>query len=145
MIKADAHTVNAFIKSFLNYLTFLEKEMANDSFNFNELRIIFELWEQGRMPAKNIESELDLDKGYTSRILKRLMNEGIIQREQSSDDRRLYYISFTEKGQKLAQELYNKYEKIIIDDYSQLSSEEQIRFMGVLEVIKKIDDNKRSH
>lgn len=143
MIKANGHKVNASIKSFLNYLIFLEKQLADDSFNFNEIRIIFEIWEQGELSAKTIETELDLDKGYTSRILKRLLSENLIQKVQSEEDKRLFYVSFTPKGKKVAQKLYKKYETMIMDDFNKLSSDDQRKYIDALEVIQKIEENKR--
>lgn len=133
--KEDTQIVNSFIKYFSKYITYLEKEMADDSYNFNEIRIIFELLENKKMHAKDIETELDLDKGYTSRILKRLLDENVIQREQSGDDKRLYYLSFTPEGKKLATKLYKKYQKIIEGDYSNISDEERQALIQALDTI----------
>lgn len=122
MMTSQKHNVNPFIKSFFNYVTSLEKEkeMANDNFNFNKVRILFELWEFGTLSAKALESELALDKGYTSRLITRLVAEGIIDKKQSSDDKRLYDITFTEKGEKITSKLYRKYKKLIMTDYEML-------------------------
>ena len=144
MKSADTHRINSFIKYFLNYISYLEKEMANDSYNFNEIRIIFELLENDKLHAKDIETELDLDKGYTSRILKRLLDEKVIQREQSDNDKRLYYLSFTPEGRQLAQELYKKYELIISEDYDKLTEAETKRFVKALDVIETIHAKKFS-
>ncbi len=133
--KEDTQIVNSFIKYFSKYITYLEKEMADDSYNFNEIRIIFELLENKKMHAKDIETELDLHKGYTSRILKRLLDEEIIQREQSDDDKRLYYLSFTPEGKKLATKLYKKYQKIIEGNYNNITDEERQAFIQALDTI----------
>lgn len=138
----DPQVVNSFIKSFSKYIAYLEKEMADDSFNFNEIRIILELLEKERMPAKEIETELDLDKGYTSRILKRLLDDNIIQREQSDDDKRLFYLSFTTEGKKLAKKLAGKYQQLINHDYEDISDEEREAFSKALNVIQKKYSNK---
>ncbi|QIL46458.1 MarR family transcriptional regulator [Vagococcus coleopterorum] len=143
-MKSQKHDVNGFIKSFFNYVTFLEKEMAEDDFNFNEMRIIFELWENGTVSAKSIESELALDKGYTSRLLTRLIADDIIEKKQSSEDKRFYDISFTKKGERLAASLYDKYEKIITNDYNRMDKVEQQRFLETLKVFKKIDEARES-
>lgn len=135
--KEDAQVVNSFIKYFSKYLAYLEKEMANDSYSFNEIRIILELLENDQMHAKDIESELDLDKGYTSRILKRLLDDEIIQRQQSGDDKRLYYLSFTKSGKRLALQLNKKYQAIIAADYEKISDFDRIAFHDALAVIQK--------
>lgn len=142
MISKDIQKMNSFIKYFLTYLNYLEKEMADDSYNFNEIRLIFELLEKGEMYAKDIENELDLDKGYTSRILKRLLDEGMVERQQSSEDKRLYYVSFTKAGKKRAKELYQKYEAIISNDYKQLSDEERQPFIESLDLIETLHKKK---
>ncbi|MBP1041796.1 winged helix-turn-helix transcriptional regulator [Vagococcus sp. BWB3-3] len=142
MMPEDIQRMNSFIKYFLNYINYLEKEMADDSYNFNEIRVIFELLENGQMYAKDIENELDLDKGYTSRILKRLLDEDLIERQQSNDDKRLYYVSFTKTGKKQATELYHKYEKVLSKDYEGLSDDERQPFLESLELIEKLHKRK---
>ncbi|WP_314061942.1 MarR family transcriptional regulator [uncultured Vagococcus sp.] len=142
MMPEDIQRMNSFIKYFLNYINYLEKEMADDSYNFNEIRVIFELLENGQMYAKDIENELDLDKGYTSRILKRLLDEDLIERQQSSEDKRLYYVSFTKSGKKRATELYRKYENVIAKDYERLSDEERQPFLESLELIERLHKRK---
>ncbi|RST97531.1 hypothetical protein CBF35_02365 [Vagococcus salmoninarum] len=142
MMPKDTKTINAFIKYFLNYVTYLEKEMSDDTFNFNEIRILFELLEKEKMYAKDIENQLDLDKGYTSRILKKFMDENIIQKDQSDDDKRLFYLSFTDAGKKTAETILAKYEAIINTDLEKLTAKEQKSFISAIETIQKIHDKK---
>ena len=143
MMPKDTKTINAFIKYFLNYVTYLEKKKCPTiPFNFNEIRILFELLEKEKMYAKDIENQLDLDKGYTSRILKKFMDENIIQKDQSDDDKRLFYLSFTDAGKKTAETILAKYEAIINTNLEKLTAKEQKSFISAIETIQKIHDKK---
>lgn len=142
-MNVEKHQVNPFIKYFFNYVTFLEKEMASDHFNFNEMRILFELWENGVLSAKAIEQGLSLDKGYTSRLLNRLISDDIFEKSQSPDDKRFYDLTFTPKGKVVAERLYSKYEKMIITDFDSLNEEEKAFFLKSLNVLKLTDEQQR--
>lgn len=139
----EKHQVNPLIKYFFNFVTYLEKEMASDNFNFSEMRILFELWENGVLSAKAIEQGLGLDKGYTSRLLNRLISDDIIQKTQSPDDKRFYDLTFTEKGQEVVSYLYNKYEKIIITDFDALDEAERRVFIKSLNALALTDDESK--
>lgn len=138
-MKSQKHHVNPFIKNFFNFVTSLEKEMASDNFNFTEMRILFELWENGTVSAKSLENELDLDKGYISRLIARLVSEKIIEKKQASDDKRFYDLYFTKEGEVIARNLYEKYEKLIMNDYKKLDITEQSRFLESLYMFKQLE------
>lgn len=46
-----------------------------------EARILYEIYEQGKISATDIVSRLYVDKGYLSRILRRLEGGKIIQKK----------------------------------------------------------------
>lgn len=60
---------------------------------------------------------MSLEKSSVSRMVKILVRDGYLKKKRSAEDKRVYYISLTEKGRKTAQEIFNArkeyYRKII--------------------------------
>lgn len=134
----DAKQISSFIRIFSNYLNTIEKKMSNENLSFNEIKVMLELFEADNVSARDIEVRLDLDKSYTSRILKNLVDLELLEKEQSDDDKRLYYLSLTKKGKEVAKELYHQYLDILEEDIELLQSTSKNR---LIESMKRIEEH----
>ena len=59
------------------------------------------LWEKDRLTVGEICKRLMLDSGTLSPILKKLRDQGYIQKQQSTSDERSFIITLTDKGREL--------------------------------------------
>ena len=59
------------------------------------------LWEQDGLTVGEICKRLMLDSGTLSPILKKLRDQGYIQKQQSTSDERSFIITLTDKGREL--------------------------------------------
>lgn len=59
------------------------------------------LWEQDGLTVGKICKRLMLDSGTLSPILKKLRDQGYIQKQQSTSDERSFIITLTDKGREL--------------------------------------------
>lgn len=76
----------------------LDTEYLETKFSMVESRILFEIKVHGKCIQSDIAKTLHIDKSYLSRLIKRFYKNGLIEKNQSDDDRRATYISLTEKG-----------------------------------------------
>jgi MarR family transcriptional regulator, organic hydroperoxide resistance regulator len=60
--------------------------------------VMLVLWELGPVCVKDLGTELALDSGTLSPLLKRLETQGHIRRERSTEDERILLVSLTETG-----------------------------------------------
>jgi len=67
--------------------------------------VMLVLWEQSRLPVKAIGEKLDLDSGTLSPLLKRLEQNGLIDRTRDPKDERKVIVSLTARGVALKGEL----------------------------------------
>lgn len=79
--------------------------MLKSDYSLPEARVMFELDHSGGRTAKELTEELKIDAGYFSRIIKRLIKNGLVRREQSSEDGRAYRLYLTEKGKETFSQL----------------------------------------
>lgn len=63
--------------------------------------VMLVLWEKDGLPIGSICTQLKLDTGTMSPLLRRLEKLGYIQRERSKTDERSYYIRLTPQGHAL--------------------------------------------
>lgn len=62
------------------------------------------LWEKDELTVGEICKKLMLDSGTLSPILKKLRDQGFIEKKQSSSDERSFIITLTEKGRNLQEQ-----------------------------------------
>ena len=63
--------------------------------------ILFQLAEKEKLTMKDIASIINRDKSTTTVLIKKLLDKGLVKQENSSDDKRIKYITLTAKGKKL--------------------------------------------
>jgi len=60
--------------------------------------VMLALWEQGPLGARDLSSQLHLDPGTLTPILKRMESNGLLLRRRNPDDERAILIEVTEAG-----------------------------------------------
>ena len=98
--KTDTAVVSLrkFSRFYTNLLGLLNKHLLNSPFSLTEARILYELAEMPCITAKQLAAELEVDPGYLSRTLKKLLQQGYLQRQLSATDGREYQLSLTAEG-----------------------------------------------
>ncbi len=81
------------------------------------------LWDESPVNVKKLVTELSLDTGTISPLLKRMEANNLIVRTRSELDQREVFISLTDKSIAMKDDLYQVTE--IIDEVSQFTEEER--------------------
>ena len=94
-------TVNE-IRKFNRFYTvsmgFLNSDYLDTAYSIVETRILFEIKVHEKCIQSDIAKTLHIDKSYLSRIMNRFYRNGLIEKDKSDEDKRITYISLTEKG-----------------------------------------------
>jgi DNA-binding MarR family transcriptional regulator/GNAT superfamily N-acetyltransferase len=103
MISAsDARVHVEFVRSFNRFYTrqlgLLEQGMHGSDLSLTELRVLYELHHRSGATATRIASDLGLDAGYLSRLLKGFERRRFIKRARSVSDGRERTLALTERG-----------------------------------------------
>ena len=77
---------------------FLNSDYLDTAYSLVESRILFEIKMHKKCIQRDIAQNLHIDKSYLSRILKCFDKNGLIEKDKSDQDKRVTYISLTEKG-----------------------------------------------
>jgi len=129
--------VRKFNRFYTKVLGLLNQQVYDSPFSLTETRILFEINSTSNCTAKFLQEELDLDRGYVSRILKRYEELDIIFKQKGKEDGRTYYIHLTEKGKIIYHDLETKAEQQIKSLLKNVDPEEQqnlIKSMRTIEI-----------
>lgn len=99
------HTIRAFNRNYVRSIGLLEKTMLNSDYSLTESQILFIVHQQKKTTATDINKILNLDEGYLSRIIKKLISKSLLTKKQSPVDKRCYEIMMTKKGIKVQEKL----------------------------------------
>lgn len=117
--------IRAFNRFYTVLIGLLDGGLLNSEYSLAEARILYEIQAGQQVSASQIIETLNIDKGYMSRILKKLIKDNLVLKQISKTDARVYFLFLTDKGQKLFNELNDASNKQVGDVIKKLSLPEK--------------------
>jgi len=101
---------------------------------------------EGSMPMSTLAKRMDVTKQYVTAIVAQLVDEGLVERRQDPNDRRVVMVSLTENGREVLAERRRKVKEAFVRRLSKLSDEDREQFLHVVRelrsIISKMEDSK---
>ncbi len=117
-MKNAIHAIRSFNRFYTNILGLHERHLLNSQFTLAEVRVMYEVMQAKSITASELIAVLNMDKGYLSRIIKKLEKHGLINRQVSTLDGRSFTIKMTATGRQ-AFSILNKASSAQIADLTQ--------------------------
>lgn len=98
---------NALVNLFRDVLTLEERAMARSEFqdlSMNDWHVIEAIGAEGQKSMSQVAKELSVTHGTLTTSVNGLFSKGYVQRRRGTEDRRMVYVSLTEKGAAAFQE-----------------------------------------
>jgi DNA-binding MarR family transcriptional regulator len=130
--------IRAFNRYYTALIGLLNDHLLNSEYSLAEVRILYEIHTHQPVSASQIMAEMDIDKGYLSRVLTQFGKNGLISKQVSGEDARVTLVSLTTKGAALFSELNTASDQQIETLISKLSKEEQQTLVGHMQAIKSL-------
>lgn len=130
--------VRHFNRFFTRQIGVLREGLLHSPFSLTEARVIFELANRDNLTASVLGSELGLDGGYLSRILKKLEQQDLIEKTRSDSDGRQRLISLTQEGQDAFSLLDSRSKEEIAEMLDELNESDQHRLINAMQTIESI-------
>ncbi|MFI5958384.1 GNAT family N-acetyltransferase [Cryptosporangium sp. NPDC051539] len=102
---AQIATVRRFNRAWTEVTDLLDDSYLHTGFSLPEARLLYEVALRSPQPVVELRGRLQLDPGYTTRLLDRLAERGLLTRTTDPDDRRRQLVAVTDAGRGAAAEL----------------------------------------
>ncbi|HEX9654633.1 MAG TPA: helix-turn-helix domain-containing GNAT family N-acetyltransferase, partial [bacterium] len=114
------------------------KGLLKTPFSLTQARILFELAQHEDSTASDLINELDIDRGYLSRLLTTFEKNGLILKTPSKSDNRYRLLKLTAKGRKTFSVLNDRSSRETESVLQNLSQEDQHRLLHAMQTIGNI-------
>jgi DNA-binding MarR family transcriptional regulator len=139
MIEDKIARIRSFNRYYTSVIGLLDKQYLNSEFSLTEARILYELYHcMDGMTAKDIIELLNLDKGYLSRILQSFEKRKLIEKRQSENDKRSFYLYLSPNGSAVFSKLNIASQQQVADLLTAFTEREINELTDHMEAIRNI-------
>ena len=97
---SDIALVRAFNRDYTRRIGVLREALHGSPYSLTEARVMYEIAHRPGVTAAELALDLDLDRGYLSRILKRFTTQRLLLQAAASEDGRRRHLSLTGDGKR---------------------------------------------
>ncbi|MGM0921246.1 MAG: MarR family winged helix-turn-helix transcriptional regulator [Bacillota bacterium] len=143
MDKEIIYDIRQFNRFYTKVLGLFNNQILDTDYSLTEARILFEISERTECIANNLVQELNIDRSYMSRILRKLEREELIEKKSSTIDNRKNFLFLTKKGEELLDKINIQSDDQINQMFNGLTDSEINEIRISMMVIKgKLEKNK---
>ncbi|MEY9973029.1 MULTISPECIES: MarR family winged helix-turn-helix transcriptional regulator [Lysinibacillus] len=137
MDKEIIYDIRQFNRFYTKVLGLFNNQILDTDYSLTEARILFEISERTECIANILVQELNIDRSYMSRILRKLEKEELIEKKSSTIDSRKNLLLLTKKGEELLEKINIQSDQQIIQLFSGLTDSEINVIRNSMMVIKE--------
>lgn len=130
--------IRAFNRFYTNILGVIDRHILHSPYSLTEARVLFEIFHNSNCTARKIKNILQVDEGYLSRTIDKLIKQGLITREQSQSDGRVFFLSLSKKGEKEFLKLDQESEVSVGSMIDHLSADEVSEIVFIIRRIREL-------
>ncbi|MEN1968116.1 MarR family transcriptional regulator [Lentibacillus sp. N15] len=101
---------------------------TKSSFSRTEALVLYKLYYNGKMRASELATILAITTGGLTGLTDKLVEGGYVERNRTQQDRRVVYLSITDKGKEMIKTMYAARKAFIEKLFQGITTEELIRF-----------------
>ena len=113
----------------------IKKDISSHGMKSSDFAVIEAVYSKGRQTIRQISEAVLINTGSITYVIDKLENNGLVERVDCKEDRRVVYIQITDKGKKLMDEIFPKHQQVIEALFEGVTAEEK---EIVLDVLKKV-------
>ena len=130
--------VRRFNRFYTKQIGVLREGLLGSPFSLTEARILYELAHHEKTTATGLGSELGLDAGYLSRLLRSFKKKGLIDKRVSEADGRQNLLTLTDKGKEAFEVLNTRSHNEVGGMVSKLSPLDQNHLVKAMVTIEEL-------
>lgn len=128
--------VRAFNRDYTRRIGVLAEGLLDSPYSLTEVRVMYEIAHREALTAGDLAQDLELDKGYLSRILKRFEAKRLLARSAAPEDARRQYLRLTPAGMRVFTPLEERTREQIGAMLAKLDDERRSAVLEAMDVIQ---------
>ncbi|HEY6922683.1 MAG TPA: helix-turn-helix domain-containing GNAT family N-acetyltransferase [Steroidobacteraceae bacterium] len=128
--------VRAFNRDYTRRIGVLSQGLLDSPYSLTEVRVMYEIAHRSGVTAGELAQELDLDRGYLSRLLKGFETKKLLAKAASPEDGRRQYLRLTPAGQRVFEPLERRSQEQVRGMLTALDEERRGALLKGMEVIQ---------
>jgi DNA-binding MarR family transcriptional regulator/GNAT superfamily N-acetyltransferase len=129
-------SVRAFNRDYTRRIGVLSEGLLDSPYSLTEVRVMYEITHRSGVTAAELADDLDLDRGYLSRLLKRFETKKLLARTASAEDGRRQHLRLTPAGLRVFEPLERRSQGQVEDMLTALDEERRRAVLKAMEVIQ---------
>ncbi len=115
------------LKSYKLMRKILQEEAVREGLTFNETSLLFFVNANGKANVTTLAKYLDVSKSSVVEMIDKLVRNGLLERTKDVKDRRVTYVTITDRGRAVLETVREKYKETINKVLSEVDDVECIR------------------
>jgi DNA-binding MarR family transcriptional regulator len=115
------------LKSYKLMRKILQEEAVREGLTFNETSLLFFVNANGKANVTTLAKYLDVSKSSVVEMIDKLVRNGFLERTKDVKDRRVTYVTITDRGRAVLETVREKYKETINKVLSEVNDVECIR------------------
>lgn len=128
--------IRDFNRYYVRVIGLLDSSILNTGYSLTEAHVLNILYTHPGSTATFINKELNLDEGYLSRVIKKLIKKSLIIKEQSLLDKRAFMMNLSDKGKSEYLKLDYQSSSLVQTTIKHLSTDEKSELANLLDKAK---------
>ena len=141
----DEVKLEAIVQNFISIIPLFKKKLLHDNCKFDKgnlnhshFQILAVLKKEGQQPILEVAKKLFISTPNMTKLLNKLIDEGMIERIPGEKDRRIININLTEKGSKYLKNGFLEIQSSLKDKISSLPDEKLDKLNDSLLTLKEV-------
>ncbi len=136
--------IRAFNRYYTGVIGVTNNHILKSKYSLTEVRVMFEVYNHPNITAQQIKEIVQVDEGYLSRLITKLVKLHIVQKEKSKADNRELSLTLTKNGESVFLKLDNESSQEVAKLIGHLTTWEQEELILHLQRIQLLLTKKQS-
>ncbi|MBS5949771.1 MAG: MarR family transcriptional regulator [Clostridium sp.] len=138
MDNVNLKLVVAVARIYNNLFFQIEKSLQEFDLNVSEFGVLEMLYHKGDQPVQKVAEKILVTSGTITYVINKLEKKGFVIRRKCNKDKRVYYVSLTEKGKDYISHIFPKHKDFLDNLFKDLDEESKIKTLDNLIQLRKV-------
>ncbi|MBS5939315.1 MarR family transcriptional regulator [Clostridium sartagoforme] len=138
MDNVNLKLVVAVARTYNNLFFQIEKSLQEFDLNISEFGVLEMLYHKGDQPVQKVAEKILVTSGTITYVINKLEKKEFVVRRKCNKDKRVYYVSLTEKGKDYISHIFPKHKDFLDNLFKDLDEESKTQLLENLIQLRNV-------